>query len=691
MSVLPSILAMVLVCLVPGVPLALLLLREVRPGASVVLVTAAGVGLATWQAIGFPLVHHGRFDAPTLAISGIALALVAWIPARRHVGVLRPRRPRWLGALLALLAVPAVLLRDSPIYFIYQVADFGEYVNRANFVADGGRFGGWFVNGFPLLLAESHLLVGEAAHVHAMPFLGLLTGAILLAACRIARVPDVVLAALAVVWVVHVQSVWFGQFPASEVPYAAFLALSLLLAAAAIRSGDARPAVAGGLLGFALVVTRGNGLVYLPMVVGGLAIVPLLVGASSVRILRLHLFALTAGLWSGTLYDARFNPTYFLDAQAGTRLPGAAGDAFVRLDEPLVAVALSVVVAVLAGAAAALGSLLERLRDRPGALPLLRRSLVGGAVAVAVAAHLVVIPSAQWRPRYEVLGVAVAVPLVLAVAVWLRDRVADDVARYLLGWTTLVGLAMTTFQASRLIKSVTVDGPWFLYWDRYFFSEVFPLLLLAGAVAAGTLVAQTRRRSPTNRAPSALAGVFVLAVLWDQWGPVSTATEREMFADTYDEFATIDSLLAGDLPVVYDGTPVVPDEWIWSNTVRTVLQPLEQTFPNRFLNRDPLLRPDPRPRSWEIARLLADAGFDEGYVLQTHHDGTFENHDGPWLDAEVVGELLMPVERLKGATAVRPEHQRWVTSTLHVRVLRVVRTTATAAVTDVDAEVASSG
>ncbi len=67
-----------------------------------------------------------------------------------------------------------MLLRTDPIYFIYQTADFGEYVNRANRIAAGGPFGEWFLDLFPATLSVPSLIFGSIHTVDAMPLLGLL-------------------------------------------------------------------------------------------------------------------------------------------------------------------------------------------------------------------------------------------------------------------------------------------------------------------------------------------------------------------------------------------------------------------------------------------------------------------------------------------------------------------------------------
>lgn len=667
--------AFVGIALIPGLPLSLLLLRRTRAGAAVVVVVGVGVGLATWLLIGLPAVHHRAFDRTTLAVAGSVVALAAWVPARHHLGRLRPGPPGWLSAWLAVLAVPAVWLRSDPIYFAYQVADFGEYVNRGNVVADGGPFGGWFVNGFPLMMAESHLLLGQSATTDIMPFLGLTAAVSLLAALHLAGAGRAVVAVAAIPLTFHVHSVWFSMFPASETLYGTLLVLAVLLAVAALRAQDRSTAVAAGAIGFLLVITRGNGLVFLPVVAAGLALVPVLTGPDHHGVLRAHLGTLGGALWLGTVYDARYNPRYFLEAQAAPRLPGPFADWFTRLDEPWIAVGFTVFVAIGLAAAAAVGLLAGRVARHRRLMGALRRATVGLLVLAVVAVHLVAVLPEAYLPRYEGLGVFiwVAVPLAVVVWLWRGADSLDGVQPFAIGWPLLTGLTMATFQATRMRKSVTVDAPWFLYWDRYFFSEAFPMLLLAGAVAAGVVVAAARRSDHRWTTPTVavVAAVVIVAGLVDMAAPTRLATQQPMFDDAYDELAALDSLMSEDLPVVYHGLDDRPEGWFWNNSSRVIADPLTQTFERRVLNPAGAAGPDPRPEDDEIGSLLRDADLSDGYVLQVSASPSWREVGGSGLEAEVVGERTIRFERLDGRSRVRPEHQQWVLSDLHVRVVRV--------------------
>jgi hypothetical protein len=373
------------------------------------------------------------------------------------------------------------------------------------------------------------------------------------------------------------------------------------------------------------------------------------------------------------VYDARHNPTYFLDQQAVPRVPGAAADVVGRLDELRVAAAVTPVVVLALAAAAGVGVLLEHLRDRPTALRWLRAATVGVVALGVLAAHVAVITPSSYLPRYEALGILVWLAVVLALAVWLADAVDDDVRRFAIGWPLVTGLAMATFQATRMRKSMSIDAPWFLYWDRYFFSEAFPMLLLAGAVAAAVLLARLPSGAGSRARPALLAvGAVVLVVgLLDTAPGTRRATERAMFDGAYDELASIVALMPERLPIVYDGMEELPDGWFWVNSSRVFADAIHQTFQRRVLNPAAALGTDPRPGVDEILELLDRAGTDEAYLLQVSATGAWRDVAGPALDAEVAGQVVLQLERLEGRSAVRPEDQRWIVSEVHVRVVRV--------------------
>jgi hypothetical protein len=144
-----------------------------------------------------------------------------------------------------------------------------------------------------------------------------------------------------------------------------------------------------------------------------------------------------------------------------------------------------------------------------------------------------------------------------------------------------------------------------------------------------------------------------------------------MFEDTYDELAAIHELMPERLPVIYDGLVEHPEGWFWPNSSRVLGNPLAETFGHRILNLAGALGPDGRPEPHEVAEALVHRGSDRAYLLQVRPEPAWRDFGSDELDAEVRGELVVPIERLEGRSAVRPEDQAWVVSTLHVRVVEV--------------------
>jgi len=152
--------------------------------------------------------------------------------------------------------------------------------------------------------------------------------------------------------------------------------------------------------------------------------------------------------------------------------------------------------------------------------------------------------------------------------------------------------------------------------------------------------------------------------------PLQRVGERAMFDGTYDELAAIDALMPEPLPVVYDGLLEHPRDFFWANSSRVLASPLSETFSRQVLNPAGPLGPDARPDADEVVELLQDAHAPRAYLLQVRPDDRWTPVD-PSLAPEVLGEVTVPIERLEGRSAVRPEDQPWVTTTLHVRVVRV--------------------
>src|SRR5262249_8192727 len=133
-----------------------------------------------------------------------------------------PHADGWWTAAVALFVVIALVLRTRPSYFIFETGDMGEYVNRANRVAQGAPLLQSFPHGFTMYLASSNALFGQAQTVAGLPALGV---TFVLGAIAVARALTWRWGALVVGAVVALQTVpvWFSLFPVSESLYAVFM------------------------------------------------------------------------------------------------------------------------------------------------------------------------------------------------------------------------------------------------------------------------------------------------------------------------------------------------------------------------------------------------------------------------------------------------------------------------------------
>src|SRR3954453_1029245 len=136
----------------------------------------------------------------------------------------------------------------------------GEYVNRANRVAQGAPLLQSFPHGFTLFLASTNLLLGEAQTVAGLPALGVtfLLGIVTLAKTAGVRVGAVL--AVGLIVVVHPVTVWFSTFPVSEAMYSVFVVAVVYCMVRARRDSSLAYAALGGLMVGALLIVRGNGM-----------------------------------------------------------------------------------------------------------------------------------------------------------------------------------------------------------------------------------------------------------------------------------------------------------------------------------------------------------------------------------------------------------------------------------------------
>jgi hypothetical protein len=538
------------------------------------LFEACALGLILQLAIGFVLMRSGHFyrldlALATLVVIGIGLALGGW-----RLFVNPPALGGWWAVLTFGIGALAIVLRTHPSYFIFETGDMGEYVNFGNQVARGAPLIQSFPHGFTMFLASSNMLLGRAHTVGGLPALGvtLVFGVIAFAHALSLRVWAAFAGALLVA--VHPSAVWFSTFPVSESLYAVLLtAGAYFLLRARIDRSHWYAAVAGITLGLLLMV-RGNGMLLVPIVV-------VLWGASALtddddtfRVQRTLTGVALASISLAYLYDVRYLDKYFVNKQLHEFLPSGAFRVANHVHWLSWSWSLLAAIIVLLAGTIFVGNLLRRWAQRVDVF----RWCTVAAVAVALIAILVV--------GGRGLGDALLRwgPLVLLLSLGGLVMVLVRPARYLDAGTTLfVVLGIVTYSVLFASRHHTPKGaPYYLYWDRYLFSEVFPLAIVLALIGLRALTEWLVALQPRRTLAIAIAAILGAVLLVPDLVETRKATRATLFGDAYGALAKIDKMTRtpnGQKPaIVYSGLETMPPNWTAFDTSRAFALPLFQTF-----------------------------------------------------------------------------------------------------------------
>jgi hypothetical protein len=668
-------LVLALVCLLPGLPLAVLLARR-RPGGtpfSLTLVEGMLLGLCWYLAVGVVLANRhelglGRILVPTLVLDVVVLAVLLGGPARWWRGVVSNPVMGAFGGFVAAAFVVGAALRTKPAYFIYDIGDFGEYVNRGNVLADGGPFTQWFTQGFSILLALSHVLLGEAREVDVMGFLGLLVMAVALAIAARLGAGKAGLAVLAVVFAIGVVPVWFSNFPASETAYAV-LALGLVLfLVTAVQAGHAGTGVVGGLVfGFFLMLMRGNAVLLLPVLVAVAVVVAPFVSRPAFRTVVASIAAAMVGLYAGFVYDARYNHPYFIDFQMPQFLPDSVWHRFADIGEVGPAIwkgaVFFAVVAVALVVATALNRWTAPRWVRAAVLP---AALVAGLVALV--APLDAGGLREGLDHYDGTVQALIVIGLVGAFVAFAGRLEDHVR---VGVVCLVLVA----EAFALLHAYRFDVPryasYFLYWDRYLWSDFFPATMILAAVGIGVVQVGWRRLRLDSRVTAVVVVVVAAAGIASLWSAGAVARQHRFLGDAYGSLQRIDRL-TDDLPIVYAGIP--PEDMPGAgpgelgimghpNTFRMFAQPLTETFGRTVygIGHIPPTGGDPRPTLAQVVQGMREDGLRKVAFVEVTSPGSGDSlvaAGDPAVDVRTTGTVRIDIPMLDRPRWRQPTHWR---------------------------------
>jgi hypothetical protein len=559
-----------------GAPLACCLPRA-RPEANRFVFEALAIGLTAQVGIGLVALRTGHFARSPIAVMTLVVigAGIAW--AWRRGGDPRPTLDPILEIGVLVILVIALALRRHPVYFIFETGDMGEYVNSANRVANGANLIESFPNGFTVFLASTKVLLGQSHTVSGLPALGITFLLGVVACVRSVGVRVAAALAVGLIIAIHPVTVWFATFPVSEALYATLLIAGVHFFLQGRREPSNAYMVAAGVMLGLLLVVRGNALLLVPIILVVFAVSAIADTAERFRVQRTFTAAALAALGLAYAYDARYTGAYFTK-QLRRLVPGIVFRTarHLHLLDANGALALALVIALAAVIAA--GWALHRFvapRLATHATRVLTFLLVAAVVAFAIV--LLVVHRDGLVDGLTRWGVVLVVPALagIGIVVWRPARYVDHVSALLV---VLLLATFTVLFAHRLPTGRS--APYYLYWDRYLFSEVLPLALLFVAIGLDGVLDLLAARTARVR----IAGGVAVAALVIATIPFAReslrVTRYTLFGDSYDALARLNTLTksAGPGTIVYSGTPSTGADWFFPSTSRMFALPLQESF-----------------------------------------------------------------------------------------------------------------
>jgi hypothetical protein len=474
----------------------------------VTLTITAGTALGWWASI-------------VLAALWIAaVATIRWWGSLAGLG--RPRLSRgglW-WAIAVVVVVVALAFRLETVEFLPWVGDMGAYVNWANEFVRTGTLSATWPPLFPVFLAVSGWIFGIAGTTAGVS----LTGLLLLAGVsrvlwRLGVNRWIVLAVVGAL-ALNIHGIWYSSFPASESLSAPlFVAWINVLVAMAQTSNPRRQTVlafVAFLVFTALGLLRASaGLLLAPLAI--VAVSTLLfaawrpMAATAWRFLAASVLGALISFW----YGIAVIPAYFVETQVQAEVPRFVFVILRRSGALAPGLVSGALVIVLAAAIIALAVWLPRLvarRARRDSTSLKASAIALCIVAGLFAVEIILLLAVGSNVAIIVLRMGIWLPvgtIVALVGLGLRRRVDPaSLVSVLLGAVVIFFCAFQTFRLGN-------DRPhaFYLYWDRYLVSEVFPAMaILAGLGAAIVLTWSLRSRAVAGLARGVRATVFAALV-----------------------------------------------------------------------------------------------------------------------------------------------------------------------------------
>lgn len=597
-EVLQAVVLHALIFLVVGLPAALGL-RNRRDGWHPLLIDSLLYGLVL-TTLGIALFSWFGWFGPFLVALLVAAAITSAFA--RKVGLPDVWIPKgadwWLVAGWTVVLFGALLLRLRSVEFLPWVGDMGAYVNWANEFVRTGMLSASWPPLFPSFLSIGSGLFGPDMATAAMALTGLL---LILAVTRLltqlgaGRWPALVTAGLLAL---SIHAIWYSSFPSSESLNAPLFIAWLSALVGAIRSAPSRlPAWLGvaGVTMLALGLLRGTApLLLLPLLL--LAILSVTTPdwrKHSVRIWQFFTVSLVGALVS-YWYGIERIPRYYVDLQIRDLVPDPifAALSAVGVFDPTATTA--VVISVAATTVCGVGIYLAvRYSEQDGEtrLPSILGLLLGGVLIAGIAANAV-LGAEVWQIllRMGLWLTIVPVALMLFIGKARLPSYATAFVLYL-GTITALFLAIHTYRLK-----FPRDHSFYLYWDRYIFSELIPLFFVVFGLAlavvwrgrVGDRVRELRlSRSVARRsAPAVVAVALLAAAVAPTLDEMSLVTQDSYMSGAYEFQSELIAMIPDkSLPVAWSATTTnqVPG-FFFPNTWMAFAKPMHRSFGYEVVN-----------------------------------------------------------------------------------------------------------
>jgi hypothetical protein len=186
----------------------------------------------------------------------------------------------------------------------------------------------------------------------------------------------------------------------------------------------------------------------------------------------------------------------------------------------------------------------------------------------------------------------------------------DDHVRIAIVFLALVAEAFALLHAYRF--DAPRYAPYFLYWDRYLWSDFFPAAMILAALGIGVIESGWRRLGVGRLGTGAVVAVVAVGGVASLWSAGAVARQHRFMGDAYGTLEQVSALTAG-MPVVYSGIlpEDVPKAMHHPNTYRMFAQPLAETFGRKVYGIDQLspTGADPRPTMAKLVEGMRTEGL----------------------------------------------------------------------------------